>query len=272
MDGLKLWPAMRISWASKPLFIALFLSALLCVGARAQDEIGDGNATIFAASSLIDLMERAGGEFAALTGHRLTFVSGSSSTLAMQINQGAPADGFISAHAEFAQLVEADESLWHPLFGNRLAVLVVQDGVPADFDVNALKDQLGDARIAMGDPEHVPSGIFAREALENLGVWDELAGQIAAASDARSAVSFVASGAAPFGISYQSDALVQRVQIAALFDEDLHQPIRYWGIDVGDAHQTVQDFFEFLQSDSGQMLAVEYGFAPLHDGEALDTN
>ncbi len=191
--------------------------------------------TVFAAASLTDAMK----DVAALwekQGHaplRLSF--GASSTLARQIEQGAPADLFASADEQWMDYL-ASRDLIVPgtrrdLLSNRLVLVVPADQprhvtIAPGFDLAGLLGK--DGRLATGDPAHVPAGIYARQALRKLGVWDIAQPHLAPAADVRSAVLLVERGEAPAGIVYATDAAVSRgVMIAGVFPDDSHDPITY---------------------------------------------
>jgi molybdate transport system substrate-binding protein len=208
------------------LFLLLFLAPLQ---ARAE------GLTVFAAASLTDAMKdvvalwvKAGNE-----APRLSF--GSSSTLALQIEQGAPANLFASADEKWMDDLAKHDMIApdtrQDLLGNDL-VLVVPSDHPAHVDIKPGFDLLAllgsDGRLATGDPAHVPVGIYAEQALRKLGLWDRVAPRIAAAADVRSALLLVERGEAPAGIVYRTDAAVSKaVTIAGVFPESSHDRITY---------------------------------------------
>ena len=209
------------------LLLALLL--LLPLSAQAQD------LTVFAAASLTDALK----DISALwqtSGHpalRLSFAS--SSTLARQIEQGAPANLFASADEKWADYLASRNLLAAgtrtDLLGNDLVLIVPADKatkirIVPGFDIAAL---LGDnGRIATGDPAHVPVGIYAEQALKKLGVWDAVATRLAATDDVRGALLLVERGEAPAGIVYGTDAAASKgVAVAGIFPAGSHDPITY---------------------------------------------
>jgi molybdate transport system substrate-binding protein len=192
------------------------LLLLLALPAQAQE------LTVFAAASLTDALK----DISALwqkDGHpalRQSF--GSSSTLARQIEQGAPANLFASADEKWMDylathdLIAADTR--RNLLGNDLVLIVAADrpvkiAIGPGFDLAAL---LGDkGRIATGDPAHVPVGIYAEQALRKLGVWDSVAARIARTDDVRAALLLVERGEAPAGIVYATDAAASKAVVIA---------------------------------------------------------
>jgi len=210
--------------------LLLILALLLAPIAARADEL-----TVFAAASLTDAMHDVAALWEA-AGHapfRASFAA--SSTLAKQIEQGAPANLFASADEKWMDDV-AKHGLIAPdsrsdLLGNDL-VLVVPADKPAHVDIVPgfdLAAMLGaGGRLAVGDPAHVPGGIYAEQALRKLGLWDSVASRLAPAEDVRSALLLVERGEALAGIVYATDAAASlRVSVAGTFPADSHPPIVY---------------------------------------------
>jgi molybdate transport system substrate-binding protein len=191
--------------------------------------------TVFAAASLTDAMK----DVAALwqkAGHPAPHLSfGASSTLAQQIQQGAPAAIFASADERWMDFL-AKADLLAPgtrtdLLSNSLVLIAPADhpvhvAIGAGTDFAKLLGPSG--RIATGDPAHVPVGLYAKAALTSLGLWDRLSPRIAATEDVRGALLLVERGEAPLGIVYATDAAVtSKVMIAGTFPASSHEPITY---------------------------------------------
>lgn len=197
--------------------------------ARAQE------VTVFAAASLTDAMK----DISALwvkAGHQPVHLSfGSSSTLARQIEQGAPANVFASADLKWMDYL-ADKQLIVPetrksLLGNDL-VLVTGTGKTTQVSLTKGVDLLAllgaDGRLATGDPQHVPVGIYAEQALKSLGVWDAIRPRLARTEDVRAALLLVERGEAPLGIVYATDAAASKgVRVAGTFPSSGHDPVTY---------------------------------------------
>lgn len=205
------------------------LGAALPGAARAQAPL-----TVFAAASLIDALRALAQDWAARGNPppRLSFAA--SSTLARQIEQGAPADLFLSADEPWMDYVQqrgliVDATRVSPI-GNAL-VLVAPAGTTVTVDLapgTDLAARLGNGRIATGDPAHVPAGRYAKAALEWMGQWDVLAPRLARAENVRAALLLVERGEAPFGIVYATDAAASpRVRVAGTFPPESHPPITY---------------------------------------------
>jgi len=210
-------------------FLLTLCLLLLPLVARAQE------LTVFAAASLTDAMKDISTQWAQEGHPALRMSFGSSSTLARQIEQGAPANLFASADQKWMDYL-AERKLIAPdtrkdLLGNEL-VLVVAADKPRHVTIGQGFDLLGmlgpNGRIATGDPAHVPVGIYAEQALRKLGLWDAVSPRLARADDVRSALLLVERGEAPVGIVYATDAAVSKgVMVAGVFPADSHDPVSY---------------------------------------------
>ena len=237
--------------------------ALLAAPARAE------GLTVFAAASLTDELR----DIASLwvqAGHaapRLSF--GSSSTLARQIEQGAPANLFASADEQWADylarkdLLAADTRI--SLLGNTL-VLILPAGPPRSitlapgFDLAAL---LAPGRLATGDPRHVPVGIYAEQALRHLGLWEQALPRLARTEDVRAALLLVERGEAAAGIVYASDAAASKgVMVAGTFPAGSHDPVSYpFAVTRAGDTAEARDFLRFLAGPAARAAFVARGFA-----------
>src|SRR6202043_3563799 len=184
--------------------------------------------TVFAAASLTDAMKDVSAQWAQAGHQPLRMSFGSSSTLARQIEQGAPANLFASADEKWMdylaerKLIAADTR--KDLLGNDL-VLVVTADKPQHVTIGPGFDLLGllgpNGRIATGDPAHVPVGIYAEQALKKLGLWDAVSPRLARTDDVRSPLLLVDRGEAPAGIVYATDAAVSKaVMVGGTFPDD----------------------------------------------------
>ena len=180
----------------------------------------------------------------------------SSSTLARQIEQGAPADLFISADQQWMDYAIDKQQMVkdtrYTLLGNELVLIAAksdkQDKIAIDKQTDWTK-LLNGGRLAVGDPDHVPAGIYAKEALEHLGVWSALEPKLARANNVRSAMALVERGEAPLGIVYGSDAVASdKVKVVGVFPEDSHKPVEYPMAIVKDRQNpTVSAFYTYLK-------------------------
>jgi molybdate transport system substrate-binding protein len=243
-------------------FLALCL-LLAPLTARAQA------LTVFAAASLTDAMKDVSTQWAKV-GHlplRLSF--GASSTLARQIEQGAPANLFASADEKWMdyladrKLIVADTR--KDLLGNAL-VLVVPADKPQHVTIGPGFDLLGllgkNGRIATGDPAHVPVGIYAEQALKKLGIWDSVAPHLARTDDVRAALLLVERGEAPAGIVYATDASASKaVMVAGTFPADSHDPIAYpFAVTKSGDTPEARTLMTFLAGPQARAIFKQHGF------------
>jgi molybdate transport system substrate-binding protein len=240
--------------------------ACLVAGWVQTARAADGTFTLYAAASLRELVERSIDASAIET--RSVFAA--SSTLARQIEAGAPADLFISAHPRWMDALEegglVDAGTRRDLFGNRLVVITRKDDALPLSEIGDLPERLGEGRLALGDPVHVPAGMYARAALSKAGIWQRVADRLAPASNVRAALAFVAQGEAPLGIVYASDARIEDdVAVIATIDDRFTPDIRYPAAVVADAAHADQAraFIDFLVSKDGQAIATSLGFTAL---------
>ncbi|HEY7577057.1 MAG TPA: molybdate ABC transporter substrate-binding protein [Acetobacteraceae bacterium] len=244
-------------------FVLAFCLLLAPLVARAQE------LTVFAAASLTDAMKDISAQWAQ-AGHaplRMSFAS--SSTLARQIEQGAPANLFASADERWMDYL-AGKQLIVPetrkdLLGNEL-VLVVPADKPQHVTIGPNFDLVGmlgsNGRVATGDPAHVPVGIYAEQALKKLGIWDAVTPRLARADDVRSALLLVERGEAPAGIVYATDAAVSKaVMVAGVFPADSHDPISYpFAVTKAGDTPEARALMSFLAGQQARAIFVKRGF------------
>ncbi len=242
---------------------AAVLSAL--PRASAQEPV-----TVFAAASLTDAVERIARLYESETGEAVRLSFASSSTLARQITAGAPAEIYLCANERWmdyvaeAGLIEVDTRV--SALGNRLVLIAPADGalgevtIDGELDLAALLDE--GERIAVGDPDHVPAGLYAKDALESLGLWEATAAHLARTADVRAALALVATGEAPLGIVYATDAAVSEdVKVLGRFPEESHTPITYpFAIVAGAADPAVEDLFAYLRGPEATAVFEDAGF------------
>lgn len=239
----------------KPLFAAL----LLALPAAAEAEI-----LTFAAASLGGPLDRVVEAWEAQGGSEVIVSYAGSSALARQIAAGALADLFISASEDWmddvagAGLIEAESR--RDMLGNSLVLIASgaeAEAVEIDPDLD-LAAMLGSGRLAMALVDAVPAGQYGRAALESLGLWDSVEPRVAQAENVRAALALVASGAAPYGIVYATDATEEpRVTVVGAFPEDSHPPILYPAALVEGADPEAAAFLDFLSgSEAGGIFAV----------------
>jgi molybdate transport system substrate-binding protein len=223
---------------------------------------------IFAAASTTNAITEIGNLFEARKMGKVTHSFASSSTLAKQIENGAPANLFISADKKWMDYLEERKliipSTRFDLLGNRLMLIAPSDSratieIRPNFDLAGL---LGDGYLAMGDPSHVPAGIYGKEALVKLGVWDQVKDEVARAKDVRAALALVERGEAVLGVVYATDAAItKKVRVVAEFPRGSHPPIVYpAAIVAGNETPVAKRFLDFLKTPPARTVFEKYGF------------
>lgn len=248
------------------------LAILALLGALAPRADAQEQVLVFAAASLKESLDAVNAAWVQQGGAKVTASYAASSALAKQVENGAPAQVFISADLDWMDYVEK-KSLTQPatrknLLGNRLVLAApaaskAQATIAPGFPLAQLLGPSG--RLALGDPQHVPAGKYAKAALERLGVWDSVAGRIAAAESVRASLAFVAREEAPLGIVYETDARSDpKVRIVATFPDGLHPPVTYPAALLKDAKGPAGDYLKFLASAQARAIFQKYGFTPLN--------
>jgi molybdate transport system substrate-binding protein len=226
--------------------------------------------TVFAAASLTNALQELGDGFTKETSIPVRFSFAASSALARQIENGAPADVFFSADVEWMDYLQARNLIQrdtrHDVLGNRLVLVAPADG-KIDLKIAPrfpLAKALGTGRLATGDPDSVPVGRYAREALTTLGVWNEVSDRLVRADSVRSALAFVDRGEALLGIVYETDALIdKRVRVVDVFPENSHLPIIYPIALTRAAKPNAARFVAYIRGPAGDASFKAYGFTPL---------
>jgi molybdate transport system substrate-binding protein len=256
--------------------VLLFLFAALPAGGCARDRDRPAavpqaqvEITVSAAVSLKDALEKIRENYAQEHPEvKITYNLGSSGALQKQIEQGAPVDLFISAGvSQMDQL--AGEGLLEPgtrtdLLGNELVVVVPKGAAPLK-DFSDLAGS-GVKRIALGMPDTVPAGQYARESLVNLKMWDKLQPKLVTANDVRQVLTYVETGDADAGFVYRSDTLTgKNIRVALTVPGNLHRPIVYPAAVLKNAPQkaAAKEFLDYLASPPGMAIFAQYGFKPL---------
>jgi molybdate transport system substrate-binding protein len=227
--------------------------------------------TVFAAASLKTALDAVDAKWTAATGAAVTVSYAASSALAKQVEQGAPADVFVSADIPWMDYL-ADRGLIDPatrtdLLGNAL-VVVAPAGTTETVTIapgTDLAAKIGDGRIATGDVASVPVGKYAKAAFEKLGLWAEIAPKIAGTENVRAALALVARGEAKYGIVYATDARSEpKVTVVGTFPADSHPPIVYPIAALkGATNPTTAAYLAFLKSDEAAAIFAAQGFTVL---------
>jgi molybdate transport system substrate-binding protein len=242
-------------------WLGLCVLMVFSLGGKAAD------VTVFAAASLQNALDEGKAVYEASHGDKIVISYAASSALAKQIESGAPADIFISADLQWMdyvakrKLIQADTR--RNLLSNRLIMIAPSSSTASvtlrpDTDLAGL---LKDQYLAVGDPDHVPAGKYAKAALEWMGVWDSVVTRLARADNVRSALAFVALRECPLGIVYESDAKAEpKVRVVGVFPEEAHPPIVYPIVMTKVAQEASRGFYDFLVSPAARDIFVKHGF------------
>jgi len=232
---------------------------------------GAGVVTVFAAASLQESLTAAGAAWMAASGATARFSFGASSTLARQIDQGAPADVFFPADAEWMDWLARRGRIVvgsrRDLLSNRLVLIAPASSrttLRIGFGME-LARALGGRRLALADSTSVPAGRYARAALTALGVWDKVEGRLLPAENVRAAMAYVARGEAPLGIVYATDAMAEpRVRVVGVFPASSHPPIVYPAALVAASRNSrAGSLLGFLRGPRASTIFRRHGFGVL---------
>lgn len=250
----------------------LILAAALMIGVvlpvQAQ-EAAERPLMVFAAASTYGAMQNIQ-KLYELGGGQLVVVHGASSTLARQIENGAPADVYISANPAWMDYVE-NLNLIEPTSRTNVAensLIIIAPSMPAQNSQSlsikqAIDRHLKAGRIAMADPAHVPAGIYAKQALQTLGLWKQLEPRLARTLDDTRALHLVVQQTAPLGIVYASDEMLDhRVRKIATFPSASHSAIVYPAAVLIGRALRAKVFMQLLTSNEGRAAFKQAGFTP----------
>ena len=225
--------------------------------------------TVFAAASLKNALDSIAAAWKAESGKEATISYAASSALAKQIESGAPADLFVSADLDWMSYLREKNLIKEgsevQLLANRIVLIA-----PADADVKAeiarnfdLAGLLGGGKLAMGNVDAVPAGKYGKAALESLGVWQSV--YVAQAENVRAALALVATGEAPLGIVYETDAIAEKkVKVVGVVPENSHPPIIYPAAVTVDANSAdAAAFLAYLTTAQAKTLFEAQGFTVL---------
>ena len=247
------------------LFTAL---AILCGSAASPALAEDNILTVFAAASMKNALDDVDAAFTAKTGTKINASYAASSSLAKQIEQGAPADIFVSADTDWMDYAIGKKSINVStrvnLLGNSIVLIAPKDSeithvaIGPGFDLARLA---GDGKIATGDVKAVPVGKYAEAALQKLGAWQAAEPKFAMAESVRAALTLVARGEAALGIVYSTDAKVEPgVKIVGTFPPDSHPAIIYPVAATTSAKAAAAGYLDFLRSSAAKAVLEKYGF------------
>ncbi len=257
----------------RALLVAFALATALPV---APPALADDTVVVFAAASLRNALDDVVAGYRAATGKAVTVSYAGSSTLARQIEQGAPADIFFSADRDWMtylsdrKLIATDTE--RTQLGNEIVLIAPRNSGAGNVAIGNgldLTPLLGaDGRLAMANVDAVPAGKYGKAALINLGGWDKVAGRIVQADNVRAALAFVASGEAPLGIVYATDARAEpAVKVIGTFPADSHSPIVYpVALTATSTNPDARAFLAYLASNAAKPAYLKQGFTVLAPG------
>jgi molybdate transport system substrate-binding protein len=246
------------------LFAMLALLLAVAPPVAAQEQL-----TVFAAASLKNALDDASATFTKATGVKVVASYAASSALAKQIEQGAPADVFISADLQWMDYA-TERQLIRPgtrvnLLGNKLVLIAGKDStldkveITPGFDIARLA---GDGRIAVADVRAVPAGLYAKAALEKLGAWAKADPKLAQAENVRATLAFVARGETAIGIVYETDARSEpKVKTVGTFPDGSYPPVIYPAAATATAKPAAARYLDFLRGLEAKAIFERYGFS-----------
>jgi molybdate transport system substrate-binding protein len=224
---------------------------------------------VFAAASLTNALNEVGEQFTAKTGHTIKPSYAASSALAKQVEQGAPAQVFASADLKWMDYL-AEKKLVNPdtrfnLLGNTLVLVAPTDSKLDKVELGPktnIAALAGDGRIATGNPESVPVGLYFKQAMERAGQWQAVAPKIASADSVRAALAFVERGEVPLGVVYATDAAVtKKVKVVGVFPDSMHDPIVYpFALIAGKETAGAKALLDFIRTNEAKGVFAKYGF------------
>lgn len=244
------------------------IAVLLAAPAAAQDR----TLTVFAAASMKNALDDVNAAYMQANKTKVVASYASSSALIKQIENGAPADVFISADLNWmdygAEGKLINDASRFNLLGNKLVLIAPSDSKAANVTIAQgfdLAKLAGNERIAVGDVKAVPAGQYAKAALEKLGAWAAVEGKLAQTENVRAALTLVARGETPYGIVYETDAKVEpKVKVAGVFPDGSHPAITYPAAATRETkNPEAAKYLAFLKGGTAQVLFQRHGFTYL---------
>jgi molybdate transport system substrate-binding protein len=246
--------------------IALAATFSLPQSANAQDK---PPLLVFAAASLKNALDEINETWTKQSGVAARASYAASSALAKQIEEGAPADLFLSADLEWMDYVEKKNFIRpgtrQSLLGNSLVIVATKDSKIGDVKIDEKLDLaklLGDGRLSVAGVEAVPAGRYAKAALSKLGLWTLVEKRLAEAENVRAALALVSRGEAPLGIVYSTDAAADKgVKVIGTFPAGSHPPIIYpVGVVASSKNPGADDYRKYLSGAAARTVFQKHGF------------
>lgn len=258
--------------------IILLLVGTLCVAsvnAQSKQAHADIALQIFAAASLKEALDEAANQFEKDTNIKTRIAYAASSTLARQIQAGAPVDIFFSADEAWMDYLQKNHAIRtssrHALLHNQLVLITATANPVKPFTLSTttrLSRYLPkNGRMAVATIQSVPAGKYAKASLQNLGLWNDVAPRIVETENVRACLLLVARGEATLGITYKTDALIEpRTKVLATFPDTSHPPIIYPVAATASAkHQQASRFLDWLKTPQALSIFRKYGFGTVTD-------
>ena len=257
---------------SRRSWLALLTAAVLTLAAGTVPAAAQGrDVLVFAAASLKNALDDIAAQWQRESGKKVAISYAASNTLIKQIEQGAPADMFISADTDWMDYVEKKDLIRKDtrvnLLGNKIVLIAPRDSkttvdVKQGFD---LAKALDGGKLALANVDAVPAGKYGKAALEKLGAWDGVKGSIAQAENVRAALLLVARGEANLGIVYSTDAAAEpNVKIVGIFPAGSHPPIIYpAALAKATKSPDAKTFLDLLKSTRARPAFEKQGFEVL---------
>ena len=250
------------------LIVTLTLTFVSSLSAAESDQ----KVVIFAAASLTNAIDEIAENYEKESKIKIQTSFASSSTLAKQIENGAPADIFVSADTKWMNYLNEKNALKENtttnLLNNTLVLIAPKSKI---FKVDMIPsfnfDGAFNGKLCMGETESVPVGIYGKQALKSLNWWDKVKSRVVGSQDVRAALVLVERGECEAGIVYETDAKVsEKVQVVATFPEDSHEAIIYPLSLTNRARSEASDFYNYLKSEQAKAVFIKYGFSFIKQG------
>jgi molybdate transport system substrate-binding protein len=245
--------------------VSMFLCVWLCVAFYTPANAGE-KITLFSAGSTTAPMTEVISVYEKKTGNSVKANFASSGNLARQLAQGAHADIFVSASKAWADYAE-EKGCFKPgtrrnILSNSVVLIVPRVGkIKVSFSRDFAFAKAFKGRFAIGNPEHVPAGKYAKQAMTRLGWWEGIEGRLIRTKDVLQALHIVEMGEVELGTVFGSDAAKSdKVEVVGVFPAELHKPIIYVAALCRTASKTSIGFLEFLESETAQDIFARYGF------------
>ena len=254
------------------LFVICGSVAVSSGAVRASEEI-----VVFAAASMKNALDDISAAWTKASGNTASISLAGSSKLAKQIQQGAPADLFISANVKWMDVLQQDNLIdlatRRDILGNRIVLIAHGKAakpvaIDKGLDIVAL---LNGGKLAMAMVDSVPAGMYGKAALTSLGMWDKAAKSVAQSDNVRAALALVARGEAPYGIVYATDAAASdNVTVVGTFPTETHPPIIYPAAVLSESKKqsAAKSFLDFLTSGAAKPLFESQGFVVIEPAMA----